>query len=410
MMQPLTFITLSNNGESSDELRDALAASGRTHLLADCHSLEQMLADVKRLHPSAAVVTLGPDNSEKEFSLIKQLASTCSDTAIIFAARDPSPALILGGMRAGAREFIQMPIVADEFRTVIDRVVEFCAGRENSLNTHGRVIAVFSGKGGSGVSFFGTNLAAAMGVSTLLVDLNLQAGDAASFLGLETKYSLADFIQNRTRLDDSLMTSLVTPHSANLALLAAPLEAHEAEDVRPHDVSEILYLLRQRYECIVLDLPHTFDPVTVAALDLADDILVVLTLDIPGIRATKRALKVFDRLDYRRDKIHVVVNRWSKSIDVQLQKVESHLGERLIGFVPNDYRKVMDSINLGNPLVRAEPSSKITAEIKRIAGLVSGNSHSPSGPARKKLFGTMFTRPSPTGPLDLSKLLQESSS
>lgn len=407
-MQPLTFITLSKNGESSNELRDALADSGRAHLLADCHSLEQMLADVKRLHPSAAVVALDPDDSEKEFSLIKQLASTCPDTAIIFAARDPSPALILGGMRAGAREFIQLPIVADEFRTVVDRVVEFCAGRENSLNTHGRIIAVFSGKGGSGVSFFGTNLAAAMGVSTLLVDLNLQAGDAASFLGLETKYSLADFVHNRARLDDSLMTSLVTPHSRNLAVLAAPLEAHEAEDIKPQDISEILYLLRQRYECLVLDLPHTFDPVTVAALDLADDILVVLTLDIPGIRGTKRALKVFERLDYHRDKVHVVVNRWSKHIDVQLQKVEAHLGEQLIGFVPNDYRKVMDSINLGNPLVQADPSSKITAEIKRIAALVSGNGHSPTAPPRRKLLGTMFSRPSPTTSLDLTKLIGES--
>jgi len=147
----------------------------------------------------------------------------------------------------------------------------------------------------------------------------------------------------------------------------------------------------------------------VAALDLADDILVVLTLDIPGIRATKRALKVFERLDYRRDKVHVVVNRWSKNIDVQLQKVEAHLGEQLIGFVPNDYRNVMESINLGRPLVHADPASKITAEIKRIAALVSGNGHSPSAPPRKKLLGTMFSRQSPTAPLDLSKMLGESS-
>src|SRR6266446_1086514 len=105
-MQPLTFITLSKNGQSSDELREALAGLGRAHLLADCHSLEQMLADVKRLHPSAAVITVGLDNSEKEFALIKQLAAACPDTSIIFAARDPSPALILAGMRSGAREFI----------------------------------------------------------------------------------------------------------------------------------------------------------------------------------------------------------------------------------------------------------------------------------------------------------------
>ncbi len=133
----------------------------------------------------------------------------------------------------------------------------------------------------------------------------------ASFFGVAPKYSLSDFVHNRARLDDSLMTSLVTSHSPNLAVLPAPLEAHEAEDIKPEDVSEILYLLGQRYERIVLDLPHTFDPVTVAALDVADDILLLLTLDIPGIRSTKRALKVFDRLGYPRAKVHVVVNRWS---------------------------------------------------------------------------------------------------
>ncbi|MBA3356138.1 MAG: AAA family ATPase [Pyrinomonadaceae bacterium] len=403
-MQALTFITMGSKPEASKEIRDALVGNARARLLADCDDPDQLLADVLRLRPSAVIIILELENLEKEFVLIKQLAATCPETAIISAARDASPALILGSMRSGAREFIQLPIIADEFRTVIDRVVEFCAGVENSSRKNGRVIAVFSGKGGAGVSFFGTNLAAAMGVSTLLIDLNLQAGDAAFFLGLDTKYSLTDFVNNRARLDDSLMTSLVTTHSANLAVLAAPLEAHEAEDIKPQDVVEILHLLGQRYECIVLDLPHTFDPVTVAALDLADEILVVLTLDIPGIRSTKRALKVFDRLDYQRRKVHVVVNRWSKNIDVQLQKVEMHLGEQLIGFVPNDYRKVMDSINLGRPLVQADPSSKITAEIKRIAALVGGNGHPTSALPRKKLLGGMFNRQRPTAGLELSEM------
>jgi pilus assembly protein CpaE len=236
----------------------------------------------------------------------------------------------------------------------------------------------------------------------LLVDLNLQAGDAASFLGLDPKYSITDFVHNRERLDDSLMTSLVTPHSANLALLAAPPEAHEAEDIRPEDVVEILHLLGQKYECVVLDLPHTFDPVTVAALDLADDILLLLTLDIPGIRSTKRALKVFDRLGYPRAKVHVVVNRWSKNIDVELKKVETHLDEQLIGLVPNDYRRVMDSINLGRPLVQSDPTSKITSEIRRIAGHVSKGNHTAAlEPLKKSALGR-FGRQNQTTGLELS--------
>jgi pilus assembly protein CpaE len=401
-MQSLTFITLGKSGESSNELRDVLASTGRAHLLVNCENDNQMLADVARLRPSAAIIEVGVDSSEQEFAVIKRLVTANPDTAIICAARDASPALILGSLRSGAREFLQLPIIPDEFLTVIDRVVEFCAGSETSSKKCGRVMAVFSGKGGAGVSFFSTNLAAAMGVSTLLVDLNLQAGDSASFLGLDPKYSLSDFVHNRARLDDSLVASLVTLHSANLAVLPAPLEAHEADDVEPEDVQEILHLLRQRYECIVLDLPHTFDPVTVAALDLADDILVVLTLDIPGIRGAKRALKVFDRLGYPRAKVHVVVNRWSKNIDVELKKVESHLNEQLIGFVPNDYRKVMDSINLGRPLVQTDPSSKITAEIKRIAGLIANSNHNASSQPRKQLLRAMFGRQNQPAPLELS--------
>src|SRR5258706_930939 len=405
-MQALTFVTMCRAPESLREIKGALASTSRARFLANCDNAEQFRADVLRLRPSAAIILLETISPDKEFALIKQLVAACPETVIISAAANASPTTILGSMRSGSREFLQLPIVAEEFETVLNNIGEFSAAGASKRS--GRTIAVFSAKGGAGVSFVGTNLAAAMGVASLLVDLKLQGGDAASFLGVETKCSLADFVHNRARLDDALMTSLVTPHSTNLAVLAAPLEAHEAEDIKPDDVSEILHLLKQRYECLVLDLPHTFDPVTVAALDLADDILVMLTMDIPGIRGAKRALKVFDRLDYRRDRVHVVVNRWSKNIDVQLQKVEAHLGEQLIGFVPNDYRKVMDSINLGRPLVQADPSSKLTLEIKRIAALVSSNGHAPAAPPRKK-FGLMFNRERPTGSLDLVKLLGESS-
>lgn len=401
-MEPLTFITLCRNLEGSKEIREALAVSSRARLLTDCQAPDQLLADVLRLRPSAAIIVLDGHNQERDFAHIKQLTATCPETAIITAAHDSSPSLILGSMRAGAREFLQLPINAEEFKTVLDRTQEFNVTVASKRN--GRTVAVFSGKGGAGVSFFATNLAAAMTVPTVLVDLNLQTGDASSFLGLEPKYSLTDFVRNRTRLDDSLIKSLVTPHSSHLSLLAAPLEPHEAEDVKPEHITEVLHLLGQRFQCLVLDLQHTFDPVTVAALDLADDVLVIMTLDIPGIRNTRRALKVFERLGYPRSRIRVVVNRWSKNIDVNLEKVEAHLDERLIGLVPNDYGKVMNSINLGRPMVQSDPASKITVEIKRIAGLIENRNDTASPQTRKGLLGSMFGRRSATGSLDLSAM------
>ncbi|MDX6304564.1 MAG: pilus assembly protein CpaE, partial [Blastocatellia bacterium] len=124
----------------------------------------------------------------------------------------------------------------------------------------------------------------------------------------------------------------------------------------------------------------------------------------PGIRNTRRALKVFERLGYPRSRIRVVVNRWSKNIDVKLEKIEAHLDEQLIGLVPNDYAKVMNSINLGRPLVQSDPASKITVEIKRIAGLVE-NSNGPFPPQQRRGFlGAVFGRRTSTGSLDLSAM------
>ncbi|HEV2830302.1 MAG TPA: AAA family ATPase, partial [Pyrinomonadaceae bacterium] len=278
----LTFLIFSKNPEASNELRAALSTTTNSRLLGECASPERLLADVVLLRPSAAIVVLSEDNPDREFALIKKLIASSPDTAVVTASPDTSSSLILRSMRSGAHEFLELPIVADDFRTVMDRIRELSLAGESTSRKHGRVVAVFSGKGGAGVSFFATNLAAAMNGPTLIADLNLQAGDAASFLGLDAKYSVADFVHNRARLDDALISSFITVHSPGLSLLAAPLEAHEAEDVKPEDITEILHLLRQRFDCTVLDLPHTFDSATVAALDVADDIMVVLTLDIPG--------------------------------------------------------------------------------------------------------------------------------
>jgi pilus assembly protein CpaE len=143
-----------------------------------------------------------------------------------------------------------------------------------------------------------------------------------------------------------------------------------------------------------LDPQHTFDSITLAALDQSDQIVLVLTLDIPAIRSTQRALEIFDRLGYPRQKVRIVVNRWSKQIDLDLRQVEKFLGEPVIGYVPSDYQTAVTSINLGQPLVQSDPNCKIALEIKRIAstltsGAVRVEEHSQP---RRNLWDSLFKR------------------
>jgi len=399
MSQQLTFVILSAGHESLRELRAALAATDGARLFAAGDDPEQLLPEIERLRPNAAIVVLGAQH-EQSLKFVASVAAASPTTAVICASRDASPDLILRSLRAGAREFLRLPLIREEFRTVLERVCELCSVREEAPKKLGRTVAVFSSKGGCGTSFIATNLAASMGAQTILVDLNLQAGDLPLFLGVEPKYSIADLVENRERVDDAMLKSYIAPHNANLSLLAAPREADAADDIEAEHIFSVIQILRERYDFVVIDPQHTFDSITLAALDQVDEILMVLTLDIPAIRSAQRTLAIFDRLGYPRHKVRIVVNRWSKQIDLDLRQVERYLGERVTGFITSDYRAVVNSINLGQPLVESEPSSRIAGEIRQIAATVRGGSTNPNALApsseadgeRRGLLAGLFRR------------------
>jgi len=370
MTQPISVVVLSTGLENFKDIRRAITAEERVKLLAGGNDPDQLYEEIVRLKPDVAIIALGP-SADTAVRFIEKLNAECPGTALISAAQDASPDLILKSLRAGAREFLRIPISTEELRTVLSRISEFFTKQVEAPKKKGRMVSVFSSKGGCGTSFIATNLAAATAKKTVLVDLNLQAGDLPLFLGLESRYSIADMVEKRQRLDDDLVNSLVTPHSANLSLLAAPREADSADEIEPQHIFEVLQKLREHFEYIVLDPQHTFDSITLAALDQSDEIILVLTLDIPAIRSTQRALEIFDRLGYPRKKVRIVVNRWSKQIDLELKQVEKFLGEPVVAFVPSDYQTAVSSINLGTPLVQSEPTSKIALEIRRIAEQIS---------------------------------------
>ena len=408
MTQPLSVVILSTGLENFKELRTALSADSRVQLLAGGDDADQLHGEINRLKPMAAIISLGAE-PEQSVKFIKRLSSEFPRMAIISAARNASRDLLLQSLRAGAREFLQLPVAASELGTVIERVAEFCNSHVEVAKRKGKMIAVFSSKGGCGTSFMATNIAACTGAPTILVDLNLQAGDLPLFLGVNQKYSFADMAENRTRLDDELIKSFVTPYSSNLSLLAAPKEADSADEIEPEHVFDVLQRLRESYDYVVLDPQHTFDSITLAALDQSDEILLVLTLDIPAIRSTQRALEIFDRLGYPRKKVRIVVNRWSKLIDLDLQQVEKFLGEPVIGFVPSDYQTAVNSINLGQPLVQSDGSSRIALEIRRITKTVCGGVAPvvSANKERRTLWNSLFKREETQSQFDLHASLEK---
>lgn len=391
MRRQLSFVILTAEFGNDRELRGALEMDRRARVAMSSDQVDEVYAEVVRSRPAGVIVTLD-GRAEAVWTLCRQINATCPDTVIICASRYSSPDMILDSLRAGAREFLRLPIIEEELITVLERAAEFRAGDPHSGKERGRVIAVFSNKGGCGASFIASNLSMALNTQTLLVDLNLQAGNLDLFFGIKPKYSIVDMVENRARIDDQLVASYLIQCSNNLSLLAAPQEAEVADRMQPEHIIEAIDFLRTQFKNVVLDLSHTFDPITIAALDQADDILLVLTLDILACRATQRALTIFNRLGYSRQKVRLILNRWNKQSDLELRYVERFLGERITSFISDDYRTVVNSVNLGKPLITSPTSTPIVTELKRLADVYGASREEPEGMPTRKSILTSFLR------------------
>ena len=369
--QSISIVVLSIDLDNFNGIRNALAGDSRAKLLSGGNDMEQVHDEVVRLQPSAAIINLGL-HGDQVIQLIQRLNTECPKTVLISAAKETSADLILQSLRAGAKEFLRLPVSDDELRMVLDRIEPLCAKQAEASKSSGKMIAVFSSKGGCGTSFIATNLAACIGGRTVLVDLNLEAGDLPLFLGVDPKRSIADMVSHRGVMDKELISAYVAPYSEYLHLLAAPKEVDPVEKIKPEHIFEMLQRLRECYDNVVVDLQHTFDAVTMSALDQSDRIVLVLTLDIPAIRSAKRSLQFFDRVGYPRSKILLFANRMSKFVDLDLPQVEEFLDGPVVGSLPSDYQTVVNSINLGIPLVCSNAGSKIAKGILQVARLLNG--------------------------------------
>jgi pilus assembly protein CpaE len=355
--------------------RTRLRSSSQTPLaiVAELPNAPQVLDELNRLRPQAALVLLNGELNHS-FQLVERIHQELPDTAVICSSEDNSPDIILQSFRSGAMEFLRQPLVESEIASVFAKI-ELTTTRPEESHL-GRVIAVYASKGGCGTTFVTANLAASLARHTrkraCVVDLNLQAGDQPLYLGLEPHYSIHDVVRNFDRLDDQLLGSYLTHRSKHLALLAAPTEIGKDEDVRIEHVTRAITLLRAQVDYVVIDPPRMLNELTISALDGADDLILLLTLDIPAIRSAKRALDIFTRLGYDRSRIKVVINRYTKTPEFDLKQVEKVLETQVFATITNDYQAAIASINVGEPLVLSKNQSRVVHDFGALASKLTG--------------------------------------
>ena len=253
----------------------------------------------------------------------------------------------------------------------------------------GRLLTAFSPKGGTGKSVVATSIAAALastlGKRTLLVDLDLQFGDAAIMLGIEPERTIYDLVIDPGELDASQLERCTVPHSSGLAVLPAPLRPEDAELVTEAKLGALLDIARDVYEVIVVDTSSFFHGPMLATLDRTDDLLVICTLDAPTLRSVQRSLETLELLAFPTDRIRLILNRVDTKAGMKRADLDEALERRIRFEVPSD-RAVPIAVNRGVPAVLADGRSDFARAILRMARELS------PAEAESEASGLLFRR------------------
>jgi pilus assembly protein CpaE len=252
----------------------------------------------------------------------------------------------------------------------------------------GRVVTVFSPKGGTGKTVTASNLAAALakqGRKTLLLDLDLQFGDAAIVMGLEPDKTIYDLVVAPGELDIEKLAGYTAKHPCGLDVLPAPLRPEDAELVTESKITRLLEVARECYETIIVDTSPFFHGPMLATLDRTDELLVVCGLDVPTLKNVRLALQTLEMLSFPASRIKFILNRANTKVGLSKREVESALKVAVHAEVPSD-RAVPVSVNRGTPAVLSDPGSDFSKAMTAIAkGLVGPTPKVSAKQARKRL-------------------------
>ena len=252
---------------------------------------------------------------------------------------------------------------------------------------NGKVMTVFSPKGGTGKTTVATNLAAALckreGRRTLLLDLDLQFGDAAIVLGLEPEKTIYDLVTAPGELDSEKLAGYVTKHPSGIDVLAAPLRPEDAELVTEGKVTSLLEVARGSYEAIVVDTSPFFHGPMLATLDRTDELLVLCGLDVPTLKNVRLAMQTLELLSFPTSRMRYIMNRANTNVGLKTREVEAALKVKVAHELPSD-GTIPLTVNRGNPAVLAEPRCDFSRAIGQLAKQIAPQARAATSAAAKQ--------------------------
>ncbi len=376
---PLTVAVVDDDPKLRTRLAMQLGEAARASAFPSLASVESKVASGTPL-----ILLVGPSFADPTgLAEVSRLTRTRLGTVAVMVVDELSTEILQQAIRSGISDVISLPAETGVLREAIDRAAEqlnvvsmpptLAAVPEPSNAERGRIVTVFSTKGGAGKSFVATNLAAVLArrntKPVVLVDADLQFGDVAVMLGMAPAHTIIDAVNVMDRLDEALLRSLLIKHeSTGLYVLAAPIEPAFADAVSLLHMRRILELLTSFCSHVVIDTPASFNDIVLGVLEQADDIVLMAGMDIPHIKNTKIGLQTLRLLNIPASKVKLTLNRANSKVKLDISDVERTLQMKADCLLPSDIA-VPQSINKGVPIVVDAPRSGVSRNLERMADM-----------------------------------------
>jgi pilus assembly protein CpaE len=356
----IQLIVASQEPRFHDFVREQLARTANAEIVSSHEdmgpNLSVRVSHDLSLYPQAAVLLDISSDLEQGLRSLEQIRQSVPSLYAVLSATEVSEEFLLRSMRMGSSDFLQQPLKRAEFSEALTRLEEHLQRISRQGRQIGRMYTFVGVKGGVGTTTAAVNFAALCartGKSTVLVDLDMDSGDAAVYLGLRHQYSLADVVDNLDQLDQAMMDGIVTRDPLGFSVLCAPEEIERSQIITDGHLREIGTFLIERFDVVVVDGSRALDPLLLSCLELSDSIFVVLTPEFPAVRNGQHYMSALARAGYGHDAIKLVVNRYDKrsTLQVNLEQLQQTLGAAPFWVLPNRYEEAMKAIHEARPIV-----------------------------------------------------------
>jgi pilus assembly protein CpaE len=404
--------------ETREHLSKLLSFENDIEVVGMAASGMEALELAARLRPDVVLMDINMPGMDG-IATTEQLSATVPTASIVMMSVQGEADYLRRSMLAGAREFLVKPFSSDELCSSIRQVYarerdkigrmlpampapSMTAPIASGSREPGRVVTLFSPKGGVGRTTLAVNLAVALasevGRSVALVDASLQFGDVGVLLNLNPKNkSIVDVLGDVGNGDVDLIDGTLVSHSSGIHVLLAPPSPEMAELVTVDHIRRVVNRLRETHDFVIIDSWPFFQDNTLALLDMSDLILGVLTLEITNIKNIRLFLEVADQLGYAHDKLKLVLNRADSAYGIRVVDVENSIGRKIDHTVVSDGRTVVYALNRGVPFVWSNKQAQVSQDVLAIARSIAGEAHVPSSfptpaetkqpaPQKKSLF------------------------